>query len=451
MSVANTAVKALYQGNGSNDTFAIPFAYIAVEASTVVKVYKVDVDGVKTLQTEGALQDYILDPPYNATTNPAGPANVIFNTAPAADVKVLVTRTMLLRQVVAFSNIGRIPGESVEQGLDRLCYLIQQLNDKLGRTLEFNILDDGVVAFDVPKIAPDTYLGFNDTGTAIVLKTAAEIFASIPGGGGVPPGGDAFALLEKKSATEGDADWSDPFVYDGYSERYSQIVNLQGLKATTDFIMDMGYAPPTASLSSDVSNSLRERGDLVTAMTLSATIGVVLDDIAEVRFYYDGGLIDTQSSGGAIPTGGVSTFAWTGSFGTNKTFSVQVDDVSAQAKPSATSNRSYSFVYPYYYGVGAPSLSAASVAGLTKQIITDQSSANRSFTPSVGNVYYFAYPASYGSLTSILDQNGFETIADWTLRTENITGLDASAVSYKIYEFNNPVGVAGTYSYTFIG
>lgn len=451
MSVANTAVKALYQGNGSNDTFAIPFAYIAVEASTVVKVYKVDVDGVKTLQTEGALQDYILDPPYNATTNPAGPANVIFNTPPAADVKVLVTRSMLLRQVVAFSNIGRIPGESVEQGLDRLCYMIQQLNDKLGRTLEFNILDDGVVAFDVPKIAPDTYLGFNDTGTAIVLKTASEIFASIPGGGGVPVGGDEFALLQKNSATDGDAGWTDPFVYDGYSDRYAQIVNLQGLKATTDFIMDMGYAPPNATLSSNVSNSLRERGDLVTAMTLTAAIVKVLNDIAEVRFYYDGGLIDTQTSGGGIPTGGNSTFAWTGSFGTNKTFSVQVDDDSVEAKPSRTSNLSYTFVYPYYYGVGAPALSAASVAGLTKQIITDQSSALRSFTPSVGNVYYFAYPASYGSLTSIKDQNNFETIADWTLRTENITGLDGNAVSYKIYEFNNPVGVAGTYSYTFIG
>ena len=52
-------------------------------------------------------------------------------------------------------------------------------------------------------------------------------------------------------------------------------------------------------------------------------------------------------------------------------------------------------------------------------------------------VYYFAYPSSYGSLTSILDTNGFETLSDYTKRTENITGLDASSQEYFIYEFNN--------------
>ena len=100
-------------------------------------------------------------------------------------------------------------------------------------------------------------------------------------------------------------------------------------------------------------------------------------------------------------------------------------------------------------GAGAAGLSASSVAGLTKRVITSTASRTESITASNSNVFYFAYPASYGALTSILDINGFETFPDWTLRTENITGLDGNAVSYRIYEFNNPVA-AGAYQFTFI-
>ena len=120
----------------------------------------------------------------------------------------------------------------------------------------------------------------------------------------------------------------------------------------------MGYAPPTINLLSSVANGLRERGDLITSMTLSGVVGKVLDDIAEVRFYDQSTstLLDTQTSGPAIPNGGTNTYNWTGSFGNNKTFRVEVDDVSAQPKPSRTATLTYSFVYPYYVGAGAAGL-----------------------------------------------------------------------------------------------
>lgn len=449
MSVSSTTNRVSYNGDGTTDTFTISYPFLE---KTHIKVL---VDGV--LKTSGSDYDVYFTQEVEQPSNPDawGPTGrVEFVAAPILDAEVVIYRDPSpIQELVAQPNV-RIPSPDIETALDRIYMVLQRIIERFAFTVRFPESFD-MTTFDpvMPVPVPDGILIANEDGDGWLFKTPAEIVseALADGGAGVPVGGDEFALLQKNSATDGDAGWTDPLSYNGYSERYSQLVALDGIKAVADFIMDMGYAPPTASLSSDVSTALRERGDLVTAMTLSATIGVVLDDIAEVRFYYDGGLIDTQTSGGAIPSGGVSTFAWTGSFGTNKTFSVQVDDDSAQSKPSVTANRSYSFVYPYYYGVGAVALAAASVAGLTKQIITDQSSANRSFTPSVGNVYYFAYPAAYASLTSILDQNGFETIADWTLRTENITGLDASAVSYKIYEFNNPVGVAGTYSYTFIG
>ena len=57
-------------------------------------------------------------------------------------------------------------------------------------------------------------------------------------------------------------------------------------------------------------------------------------------------------------------------------------------------------------------------------------------------MYYFAYPASYGQLVSILDANGFEIKNDFTIRTVTFTlngsyFVNPTNVTYYIYEFNN--------------
>lgn len=241
----------------------------------------------------------------------------------------------------------------------------------------------------------------------------------------------------------------DDVSYEGFSARFNEPWSSDGIDDTFQKIIKIEYTPPTVTLSAS-GNVLREKGDAVTSSTLTAAITKRSDPIAQVRFYRNPStLLDTQTSGGGIPNGGNSTYNWTGSFSDNTTFRVEVDDTGASGGPStATSTTTFSFVYPYYVGAGAPGLSASSVAGLTKRIITSTASRVETISASGGQVFYFAYPASYGALVSILDVNNFETLPDWTLRTENITGLDGTAVSYRIYEFENPV-VAGSYQYTF--
>lgn len=114
-----------------------------------------------------------------------------------------------------------------------------------------------------------------------------------------------------------------------------------------------------------------------------------------------------------------------------------------------TNSKSFVFVYPYYYGIGVAGLIPAQVAALTKNIVIENANKNVNYAITSAQVYYFAYPASYGVLSSILDENGFEVIADWTLTVANITGLDTNAISYNIYEFNNLVSAPAT-DYTFI-
>jgi hypothetical protein len=90
--------------------------------------------------------------------------------------------------------------------------------------------------------------------------------------------------------------------------------------------------------------------------------------------------------------------------------------------------------YPYYYGSGLPALTPIQIQALT----TDPGiKANRIYTYALTEeVYYVAYPRYYGTLRSILDMNGFETINGWTLREENFDILGV-IVPYYIYEFSH--------------
>jgi len=89
-----------------------------------------------------------------------------------------------------------------------------------------------------------------------------------------------------------------------------------------------------------------------------------------------------------------------------------------------------------YWGAGDAGLNVAQLQGLT----TDQSEflTEIAFTYTLTEqVYYFCYPADKGDLSSILDNNQFETLPGWTKRTESFVFAGLSNVSYNVYEFNN--------------
>jgi hypothetical protein len=233
-------------------------------------------------------------------------------------------------------------------------------------------------------------------------------------------------------------------MFSGYSARFNENFDGQGLEDTINKILNFSYLAPLISLSCSPAQSVREKGTSVASVDMTATTTKRSNNITAVRHYRNGVLVDTE--GAPLAAGGVETYTNNTAFTDNMTFYSQVDDGTSTVQSSTVS---YPFVYPYYYGAGAPGLAAAAVGALTKHIIASTASVNRTFVTNNGDVYYFAYPASYGALTSVKDENNFETFGDWTLTTANITGLDGNPVSYRIYEFNNPV-VAGSTDYTFI-
>lgn len=440
MAVSNLIVKQDYVCNGVTDTFAIPFSFIKVEQ---LKVFLINqATGLETPWVMGS--EYDLDPPYDPFL-PLNYINIIATTPPASGNVLRLIRVTSMVQDAEYENSGQLLLEELEKSFDKLTYMVQELDQRLDNVPSLASIDQDQIAAKLAKGAPLQVLAISPDGLSLRWMDIGDIGA---GSIGLPTGGDVGDVLAKTGPGAMDLTW-EQFNYSGYSGRFGQLVNLSGLKAVVDWLIDLSYIPPTISLSGS-SNVLREKGDTVSGITLTAAIVRTLDPIVEVRFYRNPStLLDTQNAGGAIPNGGNSTYVYGTSFSDNATFRAEADDDGASGGPTTvTATTTYNFVYPYYVGAGSAGLSAAAVAALTKRIIASTADRTEVIVAASGNVFYFAYPASYGALVSILDVNNFETIGDWTLRTENITGLDGNPVSYRIYEFNNP-SVAGSYQYRF--
>jgi len=191
------------------------------------------------------------------------------------------------------------------------------------------------------------------------------------------------------------------------------------------------YVAPIISLSSPTATTLREFGNTISTITLNGLTTKNSENITEVTFFRNGGLIHTQSS--PTPTGGTESYTNTTPITTNTNFQAKVEDGTTLVN-SNTLN--YNFVYPYIFGSDVPAKSFASMYTDFTKAVESQGNKTKSFSPST-QVMYFGYPATYPDLTIIYDQNGFDVTADWTKRTGTITGLDGTPQSYKVYEFEN--------------
>ncbi len=193
------------------------------------------------------------------------------------------------------------------------------------------------------------------------------------------------------------------------------------------------YIAPSISLSANpTTGTIREFGNTVTTTTLNGNTTKHTNNITLVDFYRNGVLIHTQAS--PFANGGTETYVDTTPVTTNGvTFTARAGD----GTQTITSNTiGYTFVYPFYYGVGAQGLTGAQIRSTLTSLIKTPSNTVTVTSPT-SQVFYLAYPDTSPALTSILDTNGFETFSDYTLRTVTITGLDGTPQTYKVYEYKN--------------
>ena len=126
MTVSSSTNRASYSGNGSLTTFAYGFKVFDQDDLTVILRAS---NGTETVQT--IVTDYTV-----TGVGDAGGGNVVFTTAPASGVTVVILREMDLEQGLDLVPNDPFPAQSLENSLDKLTFMVQQHNEELGRAIK---------------------------------------------------------------------------------------------------------------------------------------------------------------------------------------------------------------------------------------------------------------------------------------------------------------------------
>lgn len=166
---------------------------------------------------------------------------------------------------------------------------------------------------------------------------------------------------------------------------------------------------------------------LITSTLGTETIVSIICDDAAVNSTLQG-LLDLVAANNELSQPYQVTVAVTGQ-GVSQTFTFTSDDGENLVQYQDTIN----FYYPFLYGNNS-SDTPTHYTALTKKI---EAQGNKSFLLNGTDQYFFiAYPSSYGALTKILSQNGYDITSDFTSSLVNITstGLDNNwVVEYRVY------------------
>lgn len=357
--------------------------------------------------------------------------------------KLIILRVLEIEQPIPLRENRAYFAKTHEQALDRAAKIDQQQQEQIDRSIKLSPTAETSFNTTLPPLSPDHLIVVNEDGDGFDAVHKAA-FKGDPGdpGSGIPEGGEEYSILEKLSEDEGDAGWTEPISFSGISALTGAFFESFGIIDTLKKIIRIMYQRPQVNLTG-TSNTVRERGDVVSGIQLTAAIVRRSNNIDQVSFYENPStLLETQVAGGGIPAGGNSVHNYSGSFDDTTTFRVEVTDIEGPdgGPETQTATVTYPFVLPTYYGVGLPGLTPPEVQDLPKSLRkTSDWPFTNTFAVGSGEVFYIAIPESYSGFTKIIDVNtGFDVKDDWDLSTQSITSSFGIAANYKIYEFKNP-------------
>ena len=177
MTVSSLNTKNSYNGDGSATSFAYQFPIHSTAELTVIERSSIGTETVKALGSH-----------YSITDNGAAGGNVIFSTAPASGVTVVLLRNTNLTQEVDYIENDAFPAETHEAAIDKLTLQIQEAQEELDRSVKFsrtNAFNSSEFTVDATNRA-GKILGFDTAGNLNVTTTigsnkgnwsAAQVYA----------------------------------------------------------------------------------------------------------------------------------------------------------------------------------------------------------------------------------------------------------------------------------
>lgn len=153
MTVQKDIVKNTYAGNGSTTVFPITFE-INQNRPDYVYVYLVD-KGIPHL-----IKNYTLDLSAKTVTYPNSGEPL------TADKKLVIMRELPILQDMVLINDGPFFAKDIEGKFDDVIMILQQLEERLGRTLSVSIGNDALTSLPPPEAGKA--IGWNTEGTQLI-------------------------------------------------------------------------------------------------------------------------------------------------------------------------------------------------------------------------------------------------------------------------------------------
>ena len=193
---------------------------------------------------------------------------------------------------------------------------------------------------------------------------------------------------------------------------------------------------PAISFTSSQSGVL-EVGTTVTNPTLRLQINSLgTGTPTNINFYVGSTLVDTQPY---VPGTNVYTYSYVGTITSTSSTKATLDYNKSDNTPATlTATKSYTFVYASYYGaISMATPTDTDVKALTKNVKNTKAFTYNNIALNDERICY-AYPVSFGNITSIKDANNFEYISSYTKYTMTI-----DSVSYNVYVLTDPITATG--------
>lgn len=183
------------------------------------------------------------------------------------------------------------------------------------------------------------------------------------------------------------------------------------------------YKAPSITSFTASNTGVKKKGTSVASVVMTVKVTKNTKAVTQIRFYVGNTVVETVTSG--VGEGGTFSYTYTPqtAITTDTTFKADVTDGTQSVTSSTVS---LTFVNPYYYGVTNSDITAEVVVALT-ELVQAKGNKELNYTATAQHGV-FAYPASYGNLSHILDPNGYENISGWT--KSNVT---IGEVSYNVY------------------
>tara|TARA_E500000331_G_scaffold78508_1_gene74064 strand:+ start:843 stop:2213 length:1371 start_codon:yes stop_codon:yes gene_type:complete len=127
LTVSSLNTKNSYNGDGSATSFAYQFPIHSTAELTVIER---SANGTETIKSLGSH--------YSISDNGAAGGNVVFGSAPASGVTVVLLRNTNLTQEVDYIENDAFPAETHEAAIDKLTLQIQEAQEEIDRSLKIS-------------------------------------------------------------------------------------------------------------------------------------------------------------------------------------------------------------------------------------------------------------------------------------------------------------------------